>query len=115
SSEFDPRPGYWCKPNFVNHEKQNPRPVSQTNGETRTGHPVREVSCFRKLGAHLFHELAHRCDVAWRAAFDPFLITLCSFFQVGAERVLSVAVEISRLHSSYERGCQEKMLLHSSP
>src|SRR5437016_5128514 len=65
----------------------NPRPVSRTNRETRTGHPVRRLSGFRQLGAHLFHELAHRRDVAGRAAFDPFLITLRSFFQVGAERL----------------------------
>src|ERR1700730_7190230 len=26
-----------------------------------------------------------------------------------------ITVEVSRLHSSYERGCQEKTLLHSPP
>src|SRR5215469_12774236 len=62
---------------------ENPRPASKRPGR---GIPVWRSGCFRSLGAHLFHELAHGCDVARRSGFRPFLITLRSFFQVRAER-----------------------------
>src|SRR5215469_15013294 len=64
--------------------EENPRPVSKRPGR---GIPVWGLGCFRSLGTHLFHELAHGCDVARRSSFRPFLIALRSFFQVRAERL----------------------------
>ncbi len=37
--------GYWPR-----SSKKNPRPVSQTNGETRTGHRVREAKLLSLIG-----------------------------------------------------------------
>src|SRR5579864_6612456 len=73
-------------PRSLFHELQKiPRPLPQAKAR-EDGESITKLSCFRHLGAHLFHELAHGRDVAWRAAFNPFLISLRSFFQVGAER-----------------------------
>src|SRR5579862_479399 len=73
-------------PSRLFHELQKFPALFPKRKQREDGESITKLSCFRHLGAHLFHELAHGRDVAWRAAFDPFLISLRSFFQVGAER-----------------------------
>jgi len=62
----------------------SPRPCLEQKDEDGDTQLV-GLSCFRRLGTHLFHELAHFREVARRALCDPDFIALRSLFDIAEE------------------------------
>src|SRR5713101_6086224 len=78
----------------------SPRPCLERKDEDG-GTQLVGLSCFRRLGTHLFHELAHFREVARRALFDPDFIALRSLFHIAEELLVGPLFPSSSDHRHY--------------